>query len=87
MRYLLVKTISYTRTAVRALRKHRDAAPRIMAKVEAYAADPGSLADMVTEMVGKDCMRLRVGDFRVLFRETATEVVVLGIGPRGNIYD
>lgn len=84
---MLVKTISYTRTAVRALRKHRNAALRIMAKVEAYAADPGSLANMVTEMVGKDYMRLRVGDFRVLFRETATEVVVLDIGPRGSIYD
>jgi mRNA interferase RelE/StbE len=82
-----VKAISYTRTAVRALRKHRNAAPRIMAKVEVYAADPGSLVNMVTEMVGKDCMRLRVGDFRVLFRETATEVVVLDIGPRGSIYD
>jgi mRNA interferase RelE/StbE len=84
---LTVKTVSYTRVAVRALRKHRNMAPRMMAKVEAYAANPASLANMVTEMVGKDSMRLRVGDFRVLFRETATEVIVLDVGPRGSIYD
>jgi mRNA interferase RelE/StbE len=69
------------------LRKHRNMAPRIMAKVEAYAANPAALTNMVTEMVGKDNMRLRVGDFRVLFRETATEVVVLDVGPRGSVYD
>jgi mRNA interferase RelE/StbE len=82
-----VKTISYTRAAVRALRKHRNVAPRIMAKVEDYAAEPASLANMTTKMVGKDSVRLRVGDFRVLFRETATEVIVLDIGPRSSIYD
>jgi mRNA interferase RelE/StbE len=84
---LSVKTISYTRAATRALRKHRNMAPRIMTKVEDYAADPASLANVVTEIVGKDQLRLRVGDFRVLFRETATEVIVLDIGPRGSIYD
>jgi mRNA interferase RelE/StbE len=41
----------------------------------------------VTEIVGKNYRRLRVGDFRVLFRETATEVIVLDIGPRSSIYD
>ncbi len=62
-------------------------APRIMAKVEDYAADPASLANMATKLVGKDSVRLRIGDFRVLFRETATEVIVLDIGPRSSIYD
>ena len=81
-----VKTILYTRAAARALRKHGNMASRIMAKVEAYAGDPAAFANVVTEMVGKDYMRLRVGDFRVLFRETATEIVVLDIGPRGGIY-
>lgn len=82
-----MKKISYTRSAVRALRKHRNVAPRIMAKVEAYATNPAALANVVTEMIGKDSLRLRVGDFRVLFRESATEVIVLDIGPRGDIYD
>jgi mRNA interferase RelE/StbE len=83
---IVVKTIAYTRTALRALRKHRNMAPRIMAKIEDYAANPGSLANVVTDLVGKDCRRLRVGDFRVLFRETPAQVIVLDIGPRGGIY-
>lgn len=82
-----MKTILYTRAAARALRKHGNMASRIMAKIQAYADDPGALANVVTEMVGKDYRRLRVGDFRVLFRETATVITVLDIGPRGGIYD
>jgi mRNA interferase RelE/StbE len=62
-------------------------APRITAKIEQYAADPASLANLVTKLAGRDSMRLRVGDFRVLFRDTPMEIVVLDIGPRGNIYD
>lgn len=60
---------------------------RIMAKIDQYAADPTALANMVTEMVGQDSKRLRVGDYRVLFRETANEVIVLDLGPRGSIYN
>ena len=76
MRYSPVKTIFYTRAAVRALRRHRNMAARITAKIADYAANPAALENVVTEMVGKDYQRLRVGDFRVLFRETATEVIV-----------
>jgi len=82
-----MRTVTYARSAVRALRKHRNVAPRIMAKIQDYAENPASLANMVTELTGRDCMRLRVGDFRVLFRETATEVIILDIGPRGRIYE
>ena len=62
-------------------------APRIMDKTAEYAANPASFANVVTELVGKDRLRLRVGDFRVLFQETATEVIVMDVGPRGSIYD
>ncbi|MBV9558479.1 MAG: type II toxin-antitoxin system RelE/ParE family toxin [Pseudolabrys sp.] len=82
-----MKTVLYTRTAARALRQHGNMAARITAKIEEYAENPGALSNVVTEMVGKDYMRMRVGDFRVLFRETATEVTVLDIGPRGSICD
>jgi mRNA interferase RelE/StbE len=60
---------------------------RIQEKVEAYAIDPESLANVVTELRGSPLRRLRVGDFRILFEETATEIVVSRIGPRGSIYD
>jgi len=28
-----------------------------------------------------------VGDFRVLFEETESEIIVVDLGPRGQIYD
>jgi DNA-binding XRE family transcriptional regulator len=40
----------------------------------------------VTELRGGHGKRLRVGDFRILFEETATEIIVSDIGPRGTIY-
>ena len=70
-----------------ALRKHRNVAPRIREKIAAYATDPASLANRVTELRGSPLKRLRVGDFRILFEETATEIIVSRIGPRGSIYD
>ena len=82
-----MRTVAYTRAALRALRKHRNMAARIMAKIEDYAVDPQSLANVVTDLVGTDHRRLRIGDFRVLFRETPAQVTVLDIGPRGSIYD
>ncbi|HUD89728.1 MAG TPA: type II toxin-antitoxin system RelE/ParE family toxin [Xanthobacteraceae bacterium] len=81
-----MKTIRYTRAAARALRRHRNVASRIVGKIEDYAREPHSLANMVITMsIGH--RRLRVGDFRVIFRENSTELEVLDIGPRGGIYD
>jgi mRNA interferase RelE/StbE len=82
-----VKRVVFLRPARAALRKHRNVALRIQEKVEAYAIDPESLANVVTELRGSPLRRLRVGDFRILFEETATEIVVSRIGPRGSIYD
>jgi len=81
-----MKTIRYTRAAARVLRHHRNRSQRIIDKIEAYAEDPKALANMVITM-STGYRRLRVGDFRVIFRETATEIDVLDIGPRGGIYD
>ena len=72
--------------AVAAMRKHSNMAKRIADKLAAYAEDPASLANQVTELRGRRVKRLRVGDFRVLFEETATEIIVSDIGPRSSIY-
>jgi mRNA interferase RelE/StbE len=82
-----VKRVVLLKSAATALRKHRNVAPLIREKIDAYAADPASLANNVTELRGASLKRLRIGDFRVLFDETATEIVVTKIGPRGSIYD
>ena len=57
-----------------------------MAKVDAYAANPTAFPKVKT-LAGTTGKRLRVGDFRVIFEETATEVIVTDIGPRSGIYD
>jgi len=81
-----VKTVRYTRQASSALKRHSNRAAQIMAKVSQYAADPAALANNVSALQSEGNSRLRVGDFRVIFTETETEVVVLDIGPRGSIY-
>jgi mRNA interferase RelE/StbE len=82
-----MKRVILLKRAATALRKHRNVAPRLRDKIAAYAADPASLANSVTELRGSSLKRLRVGDFRILFEETATEIVVSRIGPRGSIYE
>jgi mRNA interferase RelE/StbE len=82
-----VKRIIFLRPARAALLKHRNVAKRIEEKIAGYAADPDSLANVVTELRGTSLKRLRVGDFRIVFEETATEIVVSRIGPRGSIYE
>jgi mRNA interferase RelE/StbE len=67
------------------LRRHRNVASRIIGKIEEYAEDPDSLANMVITM-STGHRRLRVGDFRVIFREGPSEIEILDIGPRGGIY-
>lgn len=82
-----MKTVVYRHAAAKALRQHRGMASRVMAKIDAYATNPDALANVVTWLVGRDEKRLRVGDFRVLFYETSTEIVVLDVGPRASVYD
>lgn len=82
-----MKAVTYTIAAARALRLHANRASQIRAKVAQYATDPASLANNVTALKGVDAKRLRVGDFRVIFTETAETITVLDIGPRGGIYD
>jgi mRNA interferase RelE/StbE len=82
-----VKKIVFLRPARAGLLKHKNVARRIEEKISGYAADPNSLANVVTELRGTSLKRLRVGDFRVVFEETATEIIVSRIGPRGSIYE
>ena len=82
-----MKSIVLLGRARTALLKHRNMARRIMQKLDAYAADSNAAANQVTEMRGRPFKRMRVGDFRVLFEETESEVIVVDLGPRGHVYD
>jgi mRNA interferase RelE/StbE len=72
--------------AARALRRHANRADMISDEIRQYAADPLSLANNVKVLAGADALRLRVGDFRILFTETNDTITILDIGPRGEIY-
>jgi mRNA interferase RelE/StbE len=83
-----MKEVRYSRDAIRTLRRMpRPTAERIRDKVAAYAADPSSQAVNVRRLKGEDgVLRLRVGDWRVIFEDGAV-IAVIRIGPRGGIYD
>lgn len=82
-----MKPITYTRAAIKALRRMpANVSQRIVAKVEEYAADPASQANNVKALKGRDAIRLRIGDWRVIMND-GTVLAVLDVGPRGGIYD
>lgn len=83
-----MQAITYTRTALKQLRSIGAAeAKRVVAKVEQYAADPASLADQAKALKGVDAYRLGAGDYRVIFSEDATVLLVLKIGHRKEVYE
>lgn len=82
-----MKPVTYTRAALKTLRKMpADVAERIIGKIEQYAADPTSQANNVTALKGREGIRLRVGDWRVIMNDDGVVLAVLDIGPRGSIY-
>jgi mRNA interferase RelE/StbE len=81
-----MKQVTYTRAAIRTLKKMPGyVASRIVAKVEEYAADPASQANNVVTLKGREGIRLRVGDWRIIMHDGIV-LAVLEIGPRGSIY-
>jgi mRNA interferase RelE/StbE len=83
-----MRAISYTRQALKALRRMpADTAQRIIAKIEQYAQEPESQANNVTALKGREGIRLRVGDWRVIMNDDGVVLAVLEIGPRGRVYE
>ena len=86
---MVLKRVEYARDAVRVLSR-MDAATsrRIRRKVEQLAAEPEALANNVTALKGtRGLMRLRVGDWRVIYTDTLVVLTVLKVAPRGGAYD
>lgn len=83
----MMKQITYARAALKALRRMpANTAARIVSKIEDYATDPAALANNVTALKGREGIRLRVGDWRVIMEDDVV-LAVLEIGPRGGIYE
>ena len=82
-----MKQILYKGAAIKVLRRMTSKqSGLIRSKIEAYAADPASLANNVVRLAGRHECRLRVGDWRVIFAESSGVIEVLVIGPRGSVY-
>lgn len=81
----MVVDIRFSRTAMRALLRSGKAA-LIRQKIEQLASDPQTVAGNVTRLKGRPESRLRVQDWRVIFRIEGGVLWVDDIGPRSGIY-
>jgi mRNA interferase RelE/StbE len=80
-----MKTVSYTTSATRQLRKlPAEIRERIIDKLRRYAE---SGAGDVKALSGQPGARLRVGDYRVIFVEAAGVISVRAVGHRSDIYE
>jgi mRNA interferase RelE/StbE len=83
-----MKTIRYSAAADKALgRMPTKTAELIEGKIDLLARDPSSLANQVKRLRGSSFLRLRVGDYRVIYTDDFYILDVLDIGSRGGIYE
>jgi mRNA interferase RelE/StbE len=83
-----MRNIAYSKAALKTLRRMQPAsARRITEAVRLCAAAPEDPVHDVRRLQGVDgLLRLRMGDWRVLFSDDGTVVAVTRIGPRGDVY-
>jgi mRNA interferase RelE/StbE len=78
--------VRFSRSAQKALQKSNKRV-LIRQKIDDLASDPGSLAANVVKLVGQPESRLRVLDWRVIFRIEESILWIDHIGPRGSFYE
>lgn len=76
----------YVKTASRALMRCNKRL-LVREKIEAYARNPELAVGNVIKLQGREEFRLRVQDWRVLFRVEGDEMIIDDIAPRGSIYE
>jgi mRNA interferase RelE/StbE len=82
-----VNKIAYSNQARKILlRIAVDDARLIRGKIEQYAQNPVSLSNNVKKLKDRDGLRLRIRDWRVVFREERETIEVLIVGPRRSVY-
>lgn len=80
--------VRYSNKAMKALKKlDPDVRRRIIAKINAYAADPFARAQNVRALRGTCGYRLRVGEYRVLFEVTGESGAVMWVYKLGHRKD
>jgi mRNA interferase RelE/StbE len=81
--------VAFTRSAERSLlRLPADRRRQILKRIEAVAANPSSRGLHVESLGGSDLLRLRVGDYRVLFSldQVRDVLTVELVRTRGDVY-
>jgi len=80
--------------STRAVRDMRGLNPqdreRIIGRIERYASDPAAFARQVISLTGSPFRRIRVGNYRVIFRierEAVAIMLVLRVRHRREAYD
>ncbi|CCW16669.1 hypothetical protein EBBID32_10070 [Sphingobium indicum BiD32] len=78
--------IRFSKTAMRALLRSNKRV-LIRQKIEELAHDPGSLAANMKRLQGRPEYRVRVQDWRVIFRIEQNILWIDDIAPRGSAYE
>lgn len=82
-----MRTIVWTHEATRQfLALPSSIQDRIETKIVELATNRKALANQVKALKGVKALRLRVGDYRVIFTEDGVILTILRIGHRGDIY-
>lgn len=83
--------IEWTARAVRDMRRlNVQDRERIIGRIERYASDPAAFARQVISLTGSSFRRIRVGNYRVIFRierEVVAVMLVLRVRHRREAYD
>ncbi|MCW5719002.1 MAG: type II toxin-antitoxin system RelE/ParE family toxin [Bauldia sp.] len=80
-----VRELTFSREALKSLRRMpENVASTIRSKLVQYTRDPSALGNNVKALKGQvRLLRLRVGDWRVVFTDDGRVVAVSRIAPRG----
>ncbi len=83
------RRVEYSRDAAKTLmRIDRATSKRLREKIDLLATDPDALANNVRALRGGEgLMRLRVGDWRVIYTADLVILLVVKIAPRGSAYE
>ncbi len=82
-----MKSINYTKRALRSLRKMpRNQAQKIVSKIDLYAQDPQNLQHQIKNLKGREALRLRVDNWRIIMDDQGNVLDILDILPRGSAY-
>jgi mRNA interferase RelE/StbE len=85
MRYSCVKPIVFTATSARQWAK---LSPDVRSRIDRRSTELATIGhDDVKRLKGRDGMRLRVGDWRVIFYEDQGAILVAAVGLRRDNYD